>query len=190
MLLRLDIPSIGEPGTPVLRQVLGGMLRQTPDTELFKEWRMVTKREFPESRRELARFAMTACRCTKSNAIVLCEEYAPGLFHVLGMGAGQPNRVDSLRKLAATKARENLGIAFDETKPGGDREKWIESGMAAAVMASHAFFPFDDTVREAAELGIRSIVQPGGSLKDEDVVKAADELGVAMVFTGTRHFMH
>ncbi len=190
MLLKIDIPSIGGQGDPVYRQVLGGMLRQTPDTELFKEWRIVTKRVFPESMRELARFAMIAARHTKSNAIVLAEEYAGGLYHVLGMGAGQPNRVDSLRKLAATKAIENLGIAFDETKPGGDRDAWIGARMASSVMASDAFFPFDDTVREAVAVGIRYIIQPGGSVHDEDVIKAADELGVAMIFTGTRHFMH
>jgi phosphoribosylaminoimidazolecarboxamide formyltransferase / IMP cyclohydrolase len=190
MLVKLDIPAIGDPDTPVYRQVLGGMLRQNPDIELFKEWRTVTKRPFPDSLRELAKFAMIACRHTKSNAIVLCGEYEPGYYHVLGMGAGQPNRVDSLRKLAATKARENLERAFDETSPKEDREAWIASRMAFAVMASDAFFPFDDTVSEAAKLGIRFILQPGGSLRDEEVIKAADELGIAMVFTGTRHFMH
>ena len=190
MLVRLDIPAIGSPDTPVYRQVLGGMLRQNPDTELFKEWRVVTKHSFPESLRELARFSMIACTHTKSNAIVLCEEYEPGFYHVLGMGAGQPNRVDSLRKLAAAKARENLECAFEETHREGDREAWIVTRMAAAVMASDAFFPFDDTVREAAALGIRYIVQPGGSLRDDEVIKTADDLGIAMVFTGTRHFKH
>lgn len=190
MLVRLDIPAIGSPDTPVYRQVLGGMLRQDPDIELFKEWRVVTRRWFPESLRELARFSMIACRQTKSNAIVICEEYEPGSYHVLGMGAGQPNRVDSLRKLAVTKARENLERAFEETQQEGNREAWIASRMAVAVMASDAFFPFDDTVNEAAAAWIRHIVQPGGSLRDEEVINAADELGIAMVFTGTRHFMH
>ncbi|MFA6473147.1 MAG: bifunctional phosphoribosylaminoimidazolecarboxamide formyltransferase/IMP cyclohydrolase PurH, partial [Candidatus Latescibacterota bacterium] len=118
------------------------------------------------------------------------EEYEPGYYHVLGMGAGQPNRVDSLRKLAATKARENLEHEYDETNPGADREDWIESRMALTVLASDAFFPFDDTVRETAAIGIQFIVQPGGSVNDDEVIAAADELGVSMVFTGMRHFLH
>jgi phosphoribosylaminoimidazolecarboxamide formyltransferase/IMP cyclohydrolase len=190
MLMKLDVAAIGKFDTPVYRQALGGMLMQDPDNQLWEKWDVVTKTPFPESVQDLARFSMTACKNTKSNAIVLCEEYEPGCYHVLGMGAGQPNRVDSLRKLSATKARENLGNAFDELAPGGDREEWIASRLAKSVMASDAFFPFDDTVREAAALGIRYIVQPGGSVRDDDVIKAADELGVAMVFTGMRHFLH
>ena len=190
MLVKLDVAKVGKPSTPVLRQVLGGMLRQDPDDDLFAKWDMVTKTPIPEEMRPLAEFAMTACRNTKSNAIVLCEEYARGQYHVLGMGAGQPNRVDSLRKLAATKARENLGNAYDESGESGDREAWITARLAKAVLASDAFFPFDDTVREAAALGIRYIIQPGGSVRDNDVIAAANELGMGMVFTGMRHFMH
>ncbi|MCE5250858.1 bifunctional phosphoribosylaminoimidazolecarboxamide formyltransferase/IMP cyclohydrolase [bacterium] len=190
MLVRLDVAGIGNPDTPALRQVLGGMLRQDPDRELWEKWEVVTKAGFPGSLQELAKFSMIACKNTKSNAIVLCEEYEPGFYHVLGMGAGQPNRVDSLRKLAATKARENLEHAFDEQAPGGDREQWIQARLAASVLASDAFFPFDDTVREAAALGVRYIIQPGGSVRDDEVIAAADELGVAMVFTGMRHFLH
>jgi phosphoribosylaminoimidazolecarboxamide formyltransferase/IMP cyclohydrolase len=190
MLVKLNIAGVGKPDTPVLRQVLGGMLMQDPDRGLWEKWEVVTRAGFPETLKDLAQFSMIACKNTKSNAIVLCEEYEPGFYHVLGMGAGQPNRVDSLKKLAATKARENLEHAFDEQSPGGDREQWIQSRMAAAVLASDAFFPFDDTVREAAALGIRYIIQPGGSVKDDEVIAAADELGVAMVFTGMRHFLH
>ncbi|MHB9029363.1 MAG: bifunctional phosphoribosylaminoimidazolecarboxamide formyltransferase/IMP cyclohydrolase [Candidatus Latescibacterota bacterium] len=190
MLVKLDVAGVGKPNTPVYRQALGGMLRQTPDIEVWEQWNVVTKRDFSGSMKELARFSMVACKNTKSNAIVLCREYEPGYYQVLGMGAGQPNRVDSLRKLAATKARENLEIAFDEQKPGNDREAWIRDQMDSVVMASDAFFPFDDTVREAAAIGIRTIVQPGGSVRDDEVIAAADELGIAMVFTGMRHFLH
>jgi phosphoribosylaminoimidazolecarboxamide formyltransferase/IMP cyclohydrolase len=190
MLVKLDVAGVGKPDTPVYRQALGGVLRQTPDNEVWEQWKVVTRRDFPDSRKELARFSMIACKNTKSNAIVLCREYEPGYYQVLGMGAGQPNRVDSLRKLATTKARENLEIAFDEQLPGKDREAWIRNQMESAVMASDAFFPFDDTVREAAAMGIRAIVQPGGSVRDNDVIVAADELGIAMVFTGMRHFLH
>ncbi len=190
MLIKLDVAGIGKPDTPVLKQVIGGILMQDPDKDVWEKWDTVTKAGFPGSKRDLAQFSMIACKNTKSNAIVLCEEYEPGYFHVLGMGAGQPNRVDSLRKLSATKAMENLENTFNETGVDCDKEEWIKSRMAEAVMASDAFFPFDDTVRKAAELGVRYIVQPGGSMRDKEVIAAADELGVAMVFTGMRHFLH
>ena len=190
MLIKLDVAGIGRLDTPVLKQVLGGMLTQDPDEDMWEKWETVTKADFPEDKKNLAQFSMIACKNTKSNTIVLCEEYGPVCFHVLGMGAGQPNRVDSLKKLAATKALENLENTFNETNPGGDRGNWIKSRMEKAVMASDAFFPFADTVRESARLGIRFIVQPGGSVKDDEVIVAADELGVAMVFTGMRHFLH
>ena len=190
MLIKLDVAGIGRLDTPVLKQVLGGMLTQDPDEDMWEKWEIVTKADFPENKKNLAQFSMIACKNTKSNTIVLCEEYEPGCFHVLGMGAGQPNRVDSLKKLAATKALENLENTFNETNPDGDRGNWIKSRMEKAVMASDAFFPFADTVRESARLGIRFIVQPGGSVKDDEVIAAADELGVAMVFTGMRHFLH
>jgi len=190
MLVKLDVPGVGKPATPVYRQVLGGMLRQDPDNDLFEKWEVATGDDFPDDKQALAEFSMIACRCTKSNAIVLCREYEPGYYQVLGMGAGQPNRVDSLRKLAATKARENLEHAFDETAPGGDREEWIEAQMGEAVLASDAFFPFDDTVREAHAVGVRYIIQPGGSVRDDEVVATAKELGVSLIFTGMRHFLH
>jgi phosphoribosylaminoimidazolecarboxamide formyltransferase/IMP cyclohydrolase len=190
MLMKLDVAGIGRLDTPVLKQVLGGMLTQDPDEDIWEKWETVTKADFPENKKNLAQFSMIACKNTKSNTIVLCEEYEPDCFHVLGMGAGQPNRVDSLKKLAATKALENLENTFNETNPGGDMGNWIKSRMEKAVMASDAFFPFADTVRESAKLGIRFIVQPGGSVKDDEVIAAANELGVAMVFTGMRHFLH
>ncbi len=161
MLIKLNIGGINKPDTPVYRQVLGGMLMQDPDNALWEKWESVTRIPFPENKRELAEFSMVCCKNTKSNAIVLCEEYAPGFFHMLGMGAGQPNRVDSLRKLAATKALENLNHTYEETNPGIDREEWIRARTGEVVLASDAFFPFDDTVREAYALGIRFIVQPG-----------------------------
>lgn len=190
MLLKLDVAGVGKPATPVVRQVLGGMLMQDPDRDVFEKWDIVTKAPFEKNMQTLAEFSMIACKNTRSNAIVLCEEYAPGYYRVLGMGAGQPNRVDSLRKLAATKARENLDITFDETSPGGDRETWVQDRMGKVVLASDAFFPFPDTVEEAASFGIKYIIQPGGSVRDSEVVETADRLGISMVFTGMRHFLH
>ena len=190
ILLELDVAAIPELKMPVLKPVLGGMLEQDADEALFDRWECVTKKSFPDEKMDLARFSMIACKNTKSNSIILAEEYHPGGCHVLGMGAGQPNRVDSLRKLSVTKARENLGIAYDEKGINEPRDEWITRWLGEAVLASDAFFPFDDTVREAAAAGIRYIVQPGGSLRDEDSIKACDELGVSMIFTGMRHFLH
>jgi phosphoribosylaminoimidazolecarboxamide formyltransferase/IMP cyclohydrolase len=109
---------------------------------------------------------------------------------VIGMGAGQPNRVDSLRKLAVTKALENLQIEYDAIKPDASFEEYSHQQIGEMVLASDAFFPFDDTVRTAAEFGIQYIVQPGGSKRDEDSIKACNELGMTMAFTGMRHFRH
>ncbi|MDD9953567.1 MAG: bifunctional phosphoribosylaminoimidazolecarboxamide formyltransferase/IMP cyclohydrolase [Candidatus Woesearchaeota archaeon] len=159
-----------------IRQLGGGMLEQTPDNVLFEQWECVTKEPFPDEKKALAAFTMTACKHTKSNACILGVEYEPGCYKVLGMGAGQPNRVNSFKALAVAKARENI------ERDGGD--------IQDAVFASDAFFPFDDTVRAAADARIKYIVQPGGSIKDKEVIATADELGIAMVFSGTRHFKH
>ena len=121
---------------------------------------------------------------------MLVREYAPGCYAQLGMGAGQPNRIDSTRKLALTKARENIAAlhaAGGDPRPLAEFEKTM---LAVCVMVSDAFFPFPDNVEVAAEAGLKFIVQPGGSKKDADVVAAADQAGIAMVFTGMRHFRH
>jgi phosphoribosylaminoimidazolecarboxamide formyltransferase/IMP cyclohydrolase len=108
-------------------------------------------------------FAWRACRSVKSNAILLAHDGA-----AVGVGMGQVNRVDSAR-LAATRAAERA---------------------RGAVAASDAFFPFADGLRVLLEAGVRAIVQPGGSVRDEEVVAAADEAGTTMYLTGTRHFFH
>ncbi|MGK0290435.1 MAG: phosphoribosylaminoimidazolecarboxamide formyltransferase/IMP cyclohydrolase [bacterium] len=172
------------------RAITGGILVQDRDKELTSKFEVSTKKEFAGSYKPLAEFTWVACKHTKSNAIVLGREYAPGKFQVLGMGAGQPNRVDSLRKLALPKAKENLALEFKAKGMTGDFEKWCADEIAKAVLVSDAFFPFDDTVREAAELGIKYLVQPGGSMRDQDSIDACDELGMAMAFTGNRHFNH
>ncbi len=96
------------------------------------------------------------------------------------MGAGQPNRVDALRKLAIEKARENIArLGLDPAQV-----------LAKTVLVSDAFFPFADNIEAAAAFGIRHIVEPGGSKKDADCIAACDAAGIAMVFTGCRHFLH
>jgi phosphoribosylaminoimidazolecarboxamide formyltransferase/IMP cyclohydrolase len=132
-----------------------------PDDDI--RFQVVTRRPPTEAELRDLRFAWKACKHVRSNAIVVARDAA-----LWGVGAGQPNRVQSVR-LAVEAA--------------GERAQ-------GAVLASDAFFPFPDSVEEAARAGISAIVQPGGSVRDEEVVRAADAHGLAMVFTGVRHFRH
>ncbi|MBL8994822.1 MAG: bifunctional phosphoribosylaminoimidazolecarboxamide formyltransferase/IMP cyclohydrolase PurH, partial [Spirochaetia bacterium] len=136
----------------------------------------------PETVKTHASFAFKAVKHIKSNAITLTLEHEPGKYMLLGMGAGQPNRVDSVRKLARARAEENIARLF-----GADK---ISEKMGQALLASDAFFPFADNIEYASEMGVRKILQPGGSVKDADVISACDAKGIAMAFTGTRHFLH
>jgi len=147
------------------RRIDGGLLVQARDlpADDFANSSVRTKREpTPRERADLA-FAWTVCKHVKSNAIVLVNDSM-----VVGVGAGQMSRVDSVR-IAAAKA--------------GGRAK-------GAVLASDAFFPFPDNVHEAAKAGVTAIVQPGGSVKDAESIAACDEHAIAMLFTGVRHFRH
>jgi phosphoribosylaminoimidazolecarboxamide formyltransferase / IMP cyclohydrolase len=148
-----------------LKRILGGMLVQQPDLGELKdmELRTVSKRvPSPEEMRAM-RFAWKVSKHVKSNAIVFAKDGA-----TLGVGAGQMSRVDSV-KIAVMKAQVPL---------------------AGTVVASDAFFPFPDGVEEAAKAGATAVIQPGGSVRDAEVIAAADRLNLAMVFTGTRHFLH
>jgi phosphoribosylaminoimidazolecarboxamide formyltransferase/IMP cyclohydrolase len=177
-----------EPKT--FRKITGGMLAMDRDLSIWNKFEIVTKKPFDDDKKKLAEFTYIACKHTKSNAIVLGREYRPGYFQVIGMGAGQPNRVDSLRKLAVTKALENLQIEYDALKPKEDFETYCRNQFNHMVLASDAFFPFNDTVLAASEKGIRTIIQPGGSKRDGDSIEACDDQGMAMAFTGMRHFRH
>ncbi|MDR3013068.1 MAG: bifunctional phosphoribosylaminoimidazolecarboxamide formyltransferase/IMP cyclohydrolase [Chitinispirillales bacterium] len=174
--------------THVLKYVTGGMLKQERDNTLFDKWETVTAAKFPLNKEALAKFAYKACKHVKSNAIILTQEYADGRYRIVGMGAGQPNRVDSLRKLAVTKAAENIRADYEKRGAAVPDGQFSEFGEL--VMASDAFFPFADTIDEAHAVGIRFIVQPGGSKRDSEVVEACNKYGIAMIFTGTRHFRH
>ena len=125
--------------------------------------KVVTKKQPTQEELKELMFAWKICAKVKSNAIVLTNG-----TKTVGVGAGQMSRVDS-SEIAAQKA--------------GDKAK-------GAVLASDAFFPFADGVEAAAKAGVKAIIQPGGSVRDEDVIKAADELGLVMVFTDMRHFKH
>jgi phosphoribosylaminoimidazolecarboxamide formyltransferase / IMP cyclohydrolase len=148
-----------------LRSVNAGVLRQSVDLgdPAGTEWRVVSQRQPEQAEMDALRFAWKACQHVKSNAIVFVQGEA-----TVGIGGGQPNRVDCVR-IAAQRA--------------GGRAR-------GAVMASDAFFPFPDSVEEAAKAGITAIVSPGGSVRDAEAIAAAEAHGIAMVFTGVRHFRH
>ncbi|EID43085.1 phosphoribosylaminoimidazolecarboxamideformyltransferase/IMP cyclohydrolase [Parageobacillus thermoglucosidasius TNO-09.020] len=149
----------------LLVSVQGGLLVQEADTRTLSdgEIKVVTKREPTEQEWESLQFAWKVVKHVKSNAIVLAKD---GM--TIGVGAGQMNRVGAAK------------IAIEQA---GEKAK-------GAVLASDAFFPMDDTVEAAAKAGITAIIQPGGSIRDADSIKKADEYGIAMVFTGIRHFKH
>jgi len=179
-LLQLDHPMSGPADKTEVKQVTGGLLVQDADTKVIEAWSVPSTTAFPDDKRALAEFGVKVCKHVKSNAILLVREYAPGQFAVLGMGAGQPNRVDAVRKLAVTKAKENIiELGLDESDT-----------MANAVLISDAFFPFPDNIHNAAAAGIKFIVEPGGSKRDDEVIAAANEYGIALAFTGMRHFKH
>jgi len=148
-----------------LKRILGGVLVQQPDLGSLNdvELRVVTKRPPTEEELKDLKFAWKVCKHVKSNSIVFGKDGA-----TLGVGAGQMSRVDSV-KIAIAKAQVSLH---------------------GCVVASDAFFPFPDGVEEAAKAGATAVIQPGGSVKDPDVIATADRLGLAMVFTAMRHFLH
>jgi phosphoribosylaminoimidazolecarboxamide formyltransferase/IMP cyclohydrolase len=149
----------------MVRSVQGGFLLQERDAgdPPDAKWRVMTDRQPNEAEWRSLRFAWHACRHVKSNAIVIASDTA-----TVGIGGGLPSRVDAVT-LAAGKAGEKA---------------------AGAVLASDAFFPFPDGVEAAAHAGITAVIQPGGSVRDETVIAAANRLDLAMVFTGVRHFRH
>jgi phosphoribosylaminoimidazolecarboxamide formyltransferase/IMP cyclohydrolase len=191
----LRLLDLGEMAAPqprkVYKHILGGMLEQDRDVELSRKWESPTAAQLPADLKPLAEFTWKACKHVKSNAIVLGYEYAPGQYTLVGMGPGQPNRIDSNLLLAQPRARENLArMAKEKGLEGAAAESFVKEALGRCVMASDAFFPFDDNVKAAHQGGIKYIVQPGGSLRDPEVIATADALGIAMVFTGNRHFRH
>jgi phosphoribosylaminoimidazolecarboxamide formyltransferase/IMP cyclohydrolase len=151
-----------------LKRVGGGVLVQTPDARnvAASELKVVTKRAPTGAELADLLFAWRVAKFVKSNAIVFAAGGA-----TLGIGAGQMSRVEAAR-IAVLKA-QGAGLA-----------------LAGSVVASDAFFPFRDGVDVVAQAGARAVIQPGGSVRDDEVIGAADELGLAMVFTGVRHFRH
>lgn len=154
-----------------IKQVAGGFLLQSADDVILNEaeLKVVTEREPSEQEMTDLRMAFTVCKHVKSNAIVLVKDGA-----TVGIGAGQMSRVDSSR-IAAWKAAETC-TSVENAK--------------GAVLASDAFFPFADGLENAAEHGVTAVIQPGGSIRDDEVIAAANKAGIAMVTTALRHFKH
>ncbi|MGM3307565.1 bifunctional phosphoribosylaminoimidazolecarboxamide formyltransferase/IMP cyclohydrolase [Anabaena sp. WFMT] len=161
----LILPDLLTGPKETVKAIAGGFLVQTADDIVadVSKWQIVTERQPTPSELAELLFAWKVCKHVKSNAIVVASDRT-----TLGIGAGQMNRVGST-KIALEQAGEKTQGAF---------------------LASDGFFPFDDSVRTAAAAGITAIVQPGGSLRDKDSIKAANELGLLMVLTGVRHFLH
>ena len=147
----------------------GSFLLQSKDRVIFdkKKLKFVTK--LKPNKKELAEieFAFNVCKYAKSNAIVLCSN-----FSTIGVGAGQPSRLDSC-KIATQKAKQ-----FQRSK------------IKNSIAASDAFFPFADGIKTLIKAGVKTIIQPGGSIRDQDVINTADKAKVKMIFTGIRHFNH
>jgi len=167
-LLEMPAPSEDALHDPMLwdvRPIRGGLLIQEPDDRVDDpaRWQVVTEREPTPTEWSDLIFAWEAVRHVKSNAIVLAKDRA-----VVGVGSGQPNRVESVR----------IAIRVAGERAGG------------SVLASDAFFPFADGVQAAAAAGVTAVIQPGGSVRDEEVIAAANEAGMAMIFTSIRHFRH
>jgi phosphoribosylaminoimidazolecarboxamide formyltransferase / IMP cyclohydrolase len=161
----LTLPDLSSGPKETVKAIAGGFLVQAADDKIAdtSQWQVVTERQpTPDELAELL-FAWKVCKHVKSNAIVVTSDRT-----TLGVGAGQMNRVGSVK------------IALEQAG----------AKAQGAILASDGFFPFDDSVRTAAAAGITAIVQPGGSLRDQDSITAANELGLVMVFTGVRHFLH
>ncbi|MBW4466406.1 MAG: bifunctional phosphoribosylaminoimidazolecarboxamide formyltransferase/IMP cyclohydrolase [Pegethrix bostrychoides GSE-TBD4-15B] len=161
----LLLPDLLSGSQQLVKQIAGGFLLQTADDQPVEptDWQVVSQRQPTAAQRAELEFAWKVCKHVKSNAIVISQSQT-----TCGIGAGQMNRVGSVK------------IALEQAAAKAE----------GAILASDGFFPFDDSVRTAAAAGIAAIVQPGGSLRDPDSIKAADELELVMLLTGRRHFLH
>ena len=161
----LTLPDLSSGPKETIKAIAGGFLVQAADDKIAdtSQWQVVTERQPTADELAELLFAWKVCKHVKSNAIVVTSDRT-----TLGVGAGQMNRVGSVK------------IALEQAG----------AKAQGAILASDGFFPFDDSVRTAAAAGITAIVQPGGSLRDQDSITAANELGLVMVFTGVRHFLH
>lgn len=154
-----------------MRSIHGGVLCQDEDQGISTEFKKVTKLPYPENKMPLLNFGLVVTKYLKSNCIGIFSEKSGGLA-VITSGVGQPNRLDCITRLIATRLKEK------------------NEDLKEAILVSDAFFPFKDSIVAANEIGIKYIAQPGGSIRDPEVIEACDQFGISMVMTGKRHFRH
>ena len=170
----LEVPVKDEKtGEKLYRSISGGMLVQDEDEGMDTQFEKVTEKEFGSDKINLAKFGVTACKHLKSNAIAIVTQTGEGWYWLTGAGMGQPNRLDSLRHLTMPRFHMKEDVNLEDS-----------------VLVSDAFFPFRDSIEASNEYGVKYIVEPGGSIRDQEVIDACNEFGIAMVFTGRRHFKH
>jgi len=155
------------PKSPELRSIFDYILLEERDNKIWDRIKIVTKKSPTTTQLKNLKFAFTVCKYVKSNAIVLATNY-----QTVGIGAGQMSRIDALKIAAKKMARLKI------------------KKKDSLVLASDGFFPFPDVVRLAGKIGVKAIVEPGGSIRDKESIVAADRLGLSMIFTGIRHFRH
>ena len=172
LLLTGELPDPARAGL-FAKTIAGGWLVQDRDAGVPGDLQVVTKRAPTEQELADCRFAWTIAKHVKSNAIVYAKDGATA-----GVGAGQMNRLESAR-IAAWKAKD-----------AAEKAGWAQPRTIGSAVASDAFFPFADGLMAAVEAGATAVIQPGGSIRDDEVIAAADAAGLAMVFTGMRHFRH
>jgi len=184
----LEIPPVesGRRRKRTYKHLIGGILEQERDLLSFEKWENSTKTKLPEEKRALAEFSWLSVQYVKSNAVVITEEYKKGYFRTLSIGAGQPNRIDALEKIAIPNAHAHLKLLYPEKYT----KEWGREKLGECVMSSDAFFPFGDTVEYSHEQGLKYIIQPGGSIRDKDSIDICNKYNIAMIFTNTRHFNH
>lgn len=180
--LRVLVKPISRPaesGIPELRSISDGVLVSDKDTKIYEKLKVITAQKPTGQELESLRFAATVAKWVKSNAIILVKG-----TQTVGVGAGQMSRIDALKianiKMQSISKSPDFFAAGEPTRP--------VSG--SLVLASDAFFPFRDVVEGSAKIGVTSIIQPGGSARDDDSISACNEHGISMVFTGLRHFRH
>ena len=154
-----------------VRSINGGILCQDEDQGISTEFQNATKIRYPDGKKPLLKFGLIVTKYLKSNCIGIFSEKNGGLA-IITSGVGQPNRLDCITRLIASRLKEK------------------NADLKDAILVSDAFFPFRDSIDAAHEIGVKYIAQPGGSIKDPEVIAACDEFGISMVMTGKRHFRH
>lgn len=210
----LNNPNLALAGQTTYRFVNGGLLEQEVDNkfyltdtieELFRKpftakcqnsgkeltVGIVTKVKPSKKRAGLYKFGLKYIKHLKSNAIGVAREYVKGYYQIIGMGCGQPNRKDSVA-LAGDKAINTVKLEFKELGKKGSAKNYIKKELSGEhiVLVSDAFFPFRDGIDNVAKTGIKYVIEPGGSVRDDEVIAAANEYKIGMLFTGVRKFYH